>query len=167
MEVSADRGPRGVCSIMAERCISRYQPPSGCGSSPSRATIRGAVGIGKLMISWAYARRNLRQIATWVTPMREPRLSHDSQTQAGHRARGPGVLLVAARIALPYVVKDFANRRLAALEAYDGHVGDIDIHLWRGAYSIDDIVIVKTGASGRCRSSRRAASICPWNGAAC
>ena len=56
------------------------------------------------------------------------------------------LVLVAARIALPYVVKDFANRRLAALEAYDGHVGDIDIHLWRGAYSIDDIVIVKTGA---------------------
>jgi len=57
------------------------------------------------------------------------------------------LLLVAGRLALPYVVEDYANRRLAALEAYDGHVGDIDIHLWRGAYSIDDIVIVKTGAS--------------------
>jgi hypothetical protein len=57
------------------------------------------------------------------------------------------LLLVGARVALPYVVKDYANRKLAALEAYDGRVGDIDIHLWRGAYSIDDIVIVKTGAS--------------------
>jgi hypothetical protein len=57
------------------------------------------------------------------------------------------VLLVAARIALPFVVEDFANRKLAALESYDGHVGDIDIHLWRGAYSIDDIVIVKRGAA--------------------
>jgi len=56
------------------------------------------------------------------------------------------VVLVAARLALPYAVKDYANRKLAQLEAYDGHVGDIDIHLWRGAYSIDDIVIVKTGA---------------------
>jgi hypothetical protein len=55
-------------------------------------------------------------------------------------------LLVAARIALPFIVEDYANRKLAALEAYDGHVGDIDIHLWRGAYSIDDIVIVKRGA---------------------
>jgi hypothetical protein len=45
------------------------------------------------------------------------------------------------------VVEDLVNDRLAALEEYDGHVGDIDIHLWRGAYSIDDIVIVKTGAS--------------------
>lgn len=56
-------------------------------------------------------------------------------------------LLVAARLALPYVVKDYVNRKLAALDSYDGHVGDIDIHLWRGAYSIDGIEIVKTGAS--------------------
>jgi hypothetical protein len=55
-------------------------------------------------------------------------------------------LLVAGRIALPYIVKDYANQRIAALDSYDGHVGDIDIHLWRGAYSIDDIVVVKTGA---------------------
>jgi hypothetical protein len=57
------------------------------------------------------------------------------------------VVLAAARLALPYAVKDYANRELAALEAYEGHVGDIDIHLWRGAYSIDDIVIAKRGAS--------------------
>jgi hypothetical protein len=57
------------------------------------------------------------------------------------------LLLVAARIALPYLVEDYANKRLAALDSYNGHVGDIDIHLWRGAYSIDDIEIVKTGAS--------------------
>ena len=56
-------------------------------------------------------------------------------------------LLVAARIALPYLVEDYANKKLAALDSYDGHVGDIDIHLWRGAYSIDNIEIVKTGAS--------------------
>jgi hypothetical protein len=57
------------------------------------------------------------------------------------------MLLVAARIALPFLVEDYANKKLAALDSYDGHVGDIDIHLWRGAYSIDDIEIVKTGAS--------------------
>jgi hypothetical protein len=57
------------------------------------------------------------------------------------------LLLVSARVALPYLVEDFVNDRLAALDAYDGHVSDIDIHLWRGAYSIDGIEIVKTGAS--------------------
>jgi hypothetical protein len=55
-------------------------------------------------------------------------------------------LLVAARLALPYVVADYVNRKLAALDSYTGHVGDIDIHLWRGAYSIDDIEIEKEGA---------------------
>jgi hypothetical protein len=57
------------------------------------------------------------------------------------------LLLVGARVALPYFVEDYTNKKLAALDSYDGHVGDIDIHLWRGAYSIDDIVIVKTGAA--------------------
>src|SRR4051812_1792359 len=57
------------------------------------------------------------------------------------------VLLIAARIAMPYVVEDYVNHKIAALDEYDGHVGDIDIHLWRGAYSIDDIEIVKTSAS--------------------
>lgn len=56
------------------------------------------------------------------------------------------LLLLVGRIALPYVVEEYANDRLAALDSYDGHVGDIDIHLWRGAYSIDDLVVVKTGA---------------------
>ena len=57
------------------------------------------------------------------------------------------LVLIAARVAMPYVVEDYANERLMALDSYDGHVGDIDLHLWRGAYSIDDIEIVKTGAS--------------------
>jgi uncharacterized protein YhdP len=56
-------------------------------------------------------------------------------------------LLVAARVALPFIVEDYVNDKLAALDGYDGHVGDIDIHLWRGAYSINDIKIVKEGAS--------------------
>jgi len=56
------------------------------------------------------------------------------------------VLLIAARAALPYVVKDFVNRKLAALESYDGHVEDVDIALWRGAYRLEGVGIVKTGS---------------------
>ena len=52
------------------------------------------------------------------------------------------LFLVAARVAMPYLVEDYVNDKLAALDSYDGHVGDIDIHLWRGAYSIDDIEIL-------------------------
>ena len=56
------------------------------------------------------------------------------------------LLFIGGRIALPYVVEDQVNRHLVALDSYDGHVDDIDIHLWRGAYSIDGLEIVKTGA---------------------
>ena len=35
------------------------------------------------------------------------------------------------------------NNELAHLEEYYGHVDDIDIHLYRGAYEIKDIYIVK------------------------
>lgn len=57
------------------------------------------------------------------------------------------LLLFAARLALPHVVKDYVNDKLASLDAYRGSIGDIDIHLWRGAYSIDGIDIRKVGAA--------------------
>jgi uncharacterized protein YhdP len=53
------------------------------------------------------------------------------------------VLAVAIRAALPIVVRDYMNRKLAALEAYQGHVADVDIELWRGAYGLDGVEIVK------------------------
>lgn len=55
-------------------------------------------------------------------------------------------LLVAARAALPYAVKDAINRKLMALESYDGQVEDVDIALWRGAYQLEGLRIVKTGS---------------------
>jgi hypothetical protein len=57
------------------------------------------------------------------------------------------VVLVAARLAMPFVVEDYVNGRLSRLDAYQGHIGDVDIHLWRGAYSIDAIEIVKKDAA--------------------
>jgi len=55
------------------------------------------------------------------------------------------VALVAVRVALPSLIRDSVNDQLQALENYDGHVDDIDLALWRGAYGIDNIRIVKTG----------------------
>jgi hypothetical protein len=57
------------------------------------------------------------------------------------------LLLAAARIAMPFVVEDYVNRKLNGLQAYRGHIGDVDIQLWRGAYSIDAIEIEKIGGS--------------------
>lgn len=45
-------------------------------------------------------------------------------------------ILVAARLALPHVVKRMVNDRLDRVPGYTGHVNDIDLHLWRGAYSL-------------------------------
>lgn len=53
------------------------------------------------------------------------------------------VTVVAIRAALPVVVKDYINGKLAVLESYRGSVADIDLALWRGAYRIDGIRIVK------------------------
>jgi hypothetical protein len=55
-------------------------------------------------------------------------------------------VLVALRAALPSMVKDYVNDKLEAMEAYDGHVDDVDLALWRGAYRVDGMRIVKTGA---------------------
>lgn len=57
-------------------------------------------------------------------------------------------LLVAARIALPHVLEDRINERLMALPDHDGHVADVDVALWRGAYRLDGVRIVKTGTGG-------------------
>jgi hypothetical protein len=52
-------------------------------------------------------------------------------------------LLLAARLALPYVVKNYLNDKMDRMGDYHGQIADIDIHLWRGAYSIDGLRIDK------------------------
>src|SRR5699024_2410361 len=56
-------------------------------------------------------------------------------------------LLVALRLALPNIVRNTLNRHMDHMGDYHGHVDDVDLHLWRGAYSLDDLKIVKTDAS--------------------
>ncbi|MGB3617142.1 MAG: DUF748 domain-containing protein [Catalinimonas sp.] len=53
------------------------------------------------------------------------------------------VLLVAFRIALPTIVKNYVNKTLDNLEGYTGSVDDVDIALYRGAYAIDSLKIEK------------------------
>src|SRR5688500_12074905 len=54
------------------------------------------------------------------------------------------VALIALRLALPSMVQRYVNQKLDEIPEYDGSIGDVDIHLIRGAYSIDDIDIEKT-----------------------
>jgi len=53
------------------------------------------------------------------------------------------VILLVARITLPYAVKHFVNSRLERIPGYTGAVDDIGIHLWRGAYSLHEFRILK------------------------
>lgn len=50
-------------------------------------------------------------------------------------------LIVAVRIAMPYIILNYANKTLAEMDGYYGHIEDIDLALIRGAYKIDSIYI--------------------------
>ncbi|WP_286912230.1 MULTISPECIES: DUF748 domain-containing protein [unclassified Pseudomonas] len=54
------------------------------------------------------------------------------------------VLLVALHLALPYLVRDYLNDKLADMGEYRGQVADVDLAWWRGAYKINGLKIVKT-----------------------
>jgi len=56
------------------------------------------------------------------------------------------VLIIALRLALPEIVKRYVNHQLQHMENYVGHVNQVDIALWRGAYEIQQIVIEKRTA---------------------
>ena len=51
--------------------------------------------------------------------------------------------IIVLRITLPGIVKNYVNKKLNELPGYTGHVDDINIHLIRGAYTIEDLVLKK------------------------
>lgn len=57
--------------------------------------------------------------------------------------------LLAARIALPHVVKQQVNDRLQSIPGYTGQVADIGIALWRGAYAMEGVEIYKVSGEVR------------------
>jgi hypothetical protein len=59
------------------------------------------------------------------------------------------VLLVAARVALPFVVLRQVNARLESIPGYAGHVDHVGIHLWRGAYSLHGLSIYRVNGTLR------------------
>jgi hypothetical protein len=53
------------------------------------------------------------------------------------------LVLIAVRLALPGMVRNYVNRTLDQSQLYKGKIGDVDLHLWRGAYSIHDLTLAK------------------------
>lgn len=52
-------------------------------------------------------------------------------------------LLAIAQLALPYVIRDYLNGKLADMGDYRGQIADVDLALWRGAYRINGLSIIK------------------------
>ena len=57
------------------------------------------------------------------------------------------ILLGVGRAVLPWAVRDYVNRTLDRNQLYAGKIGPVRIHLWRGAYSIDEVRISKVTAN--------------------
>lgn len=55
-------------------------------------------------------------------------------------------VLLAARAYAPVAVQRYVNRALDRAEGYEGRIGDVDLNLWRGAYEIENVDILKSGA---------------------
>jgi len=56
---------------------------------------------------------------------------------------GVAILLITIRLILPYVILHYANKTLANMKGYYGHIDDIDLSIYRGAYIINDIYLNK------------------------
>lgn len=70
-------------------------------------------------------------------------------THTSRKRRVTGILLavilflIIFRLSLPYIVRSVANKKLAELKGYHGHIGDVRLSLWRGAYGVDEFVFSK------------------------
>ena len=78
-----------------------------------------------------------------------PEKSHPHRKRRIWRVIGIVLLLLLmigaiGRLMMPSLVRDYVNRTLDRSQLYSGKIGDVQIHLYRGAYSIHDITISKT-----------------------
>jgi hypothetical protein len=56
------------------------------------------------------------------------------------------VLLIILRLLLPYILLRYCNKSLSELNGYYGHIEDIDVSLYRGAYQINNMYLNKVDA---------------------
>ncbi len=65
------------------------------------------------------------------------------KTRIGYVLGGLLLLLIALRLYLPYAAANYINATLSQSDQYDGRVGDVDLMLWRGAYSLEYVLLYK------------------------
>ncbi|MDB5048741.1 MAG: hypothetical protein JWO30_1812 [Fibrobacteres bacterium] len=59
------------------------------------------------------------------------------------------VVLIGIRAAMPPVILHFANRKLDQIPEYKGHIRDVDLSVFRGAYQIKDVRLEKIQGESR------------------
>ena len=47
--------------------------------------------------------------------------------------------LILLRALAPYAVQYYVNQQLEQTQGITGHVGDVDLYLYRGAYAVDEV----------------------------
>src|ERR1700685_3059675 len=57
------------------------------------------------------------------------------------------VVLICLRLMLPFALRAYVNHQLNKSRDYSGRIGHVTVHLWRGAYQIHDINILKRGGN--------------------
>src|SRR5699024_3569047 len=53
------------------------------------------------------------------------------------------LLLIILHLMLPWLVREFLNDKLADMGDYRGHIEDVDMTWWNGAYRINGLEIIK------------------------
>lgn len=57
------------------------------------------------------------------------------------------LLLIITRMILPSIVKNYVNKVLEDMPGYSGYVEDVDLHIYRGAYAIEGLVLQEEDTS--------------------
>jgi hypothetical protein len=57
------------------------------------------------------------------------------------------LVLTAARAMMPWLARKYVNRTLDQNALYAGDIGEVRIHLWRGAYSIENVRVSKVSGN--------------------
>jgi hypothetical protein len=53
------------------------------------------------------------------------------------------IILIAMRIALPYFLIDYVTKQINKIPEYKVHIGDLDVHLYRGSYTLKNLQLWK------------------------
>jgi hypothetical protein len=72
------------------------------------------------------------------------RAKHHRLRKLGFIVLGLVVILGIVRLILPWAVRNYVNRTLDRNSLYSGRIGPVQIHLLKGAYSINDVRLDKT-----------------------